>query len=56
MSDISTPQSSIAVFIDYENLALGTGKRKRNGHQEPGHLPEMKLIMERLVDEGTHYC
>jgi len=52
MSDISTPQSSIAVFIDYENLALGTGKRKRNGHQEPGHLPEMKLIMERLVDKG----
>lgn len=52
MSDISTPQSSIAVFIDYENLALGTGKRKKNGHQEPGHLPEMKLIMERLVDKG----
>ena len=29
MSNTETPQSSIAVFIDYENLALGTGKRKR---------------------------
>lgn len=52
MSDISTPQSSIAVFIDYENLALGTGKRKRNGRQEQGPLPEMKLILERLVEKG----
>ena len=40
MSDISTPQSSIAVFIDYENLALGTGKRKKNGHQEPSSRDE----------------
>lgn len=46
------PQSSIAVFIDYENLALGTGKRKRNGHQEPGPAPDVKLILERLVDKG----
>lgn len=45
-------QSSIAVLIDYENLALGTGKRRRNGHQEQGPLPDIKLILERLVDKG----
>lgn len=50
MNDIS--QSSMAVFIDYENLALGTGKRKRNGHQESGPAPEVKRIFERLVDKG----
>jgi uncharacterized LabA/DUF88 family protein len=42
----------MAVLIDFENLALGTGKRKRNGHQEPGPLPDMKRILERLVDKG----
>lgn len=52
MASQETPQSSIAVFIDYENLALGTGKRKRNGHQEPGPLPDVKRILERLVDKG----
>jgi uncharacterized LabA/DUF88 family protein len=46
------PSSSIAVLIDYENLALGTGKRKRNGHQEPGPMPDIKKIFERLVDKG----
>lgn len=45
-------QSSIAVLIDYENLALGTGRRKRNGHQEPGPAPDIKRIFERLVDKG----
>ncbi len=45
-------QSSMAVFIDYENLALGTGKRKKNGHQEPGPQPDIKRIFERLVDKG----
>ncbi|MBR3224760.1 MAG: NYN domain-containing protein [Atopobiaceae bacterium] len=45
-------QSSIAVLIDYENLALGTGRRKRNGHQEPGPAPDVKRILERLVDKG----
>ncbi len=50
MSDSN--QSSIAVLIDYENLALGTGKRNRRGHQEPGPLPDVKLILERLVDKG----
>ncbi|MGI6230080.1 MAG: NYN domain-containing protein [Tractidigestivibacter sp.] len=52
MNGNETPQSSIAVFIDYENLALGTGKRKKNGHQEPGPAPDVKLILERLVDKG----
>ena len=42
----------MAVLIDYENLALGTGRRKRNGHQEPGPMPEMDRILERLVDKG----
>jgi len=50
MSDIT--QSSMAVLIDYENLALGTGRRKRNGHQEPGPAPDVKRILERLVDKG----
>lgn len=45
-------QSSIAVLIDYENLALGTGRRKRNGHQELGPAPDVKRILERLVDKG----
>lgn len=45
-------QSSLAVLIDYENLALGTGKRKKNGHQEPGPRPDVKRILERLVDKG----
>lgn len=50
MSD--TNQSSMAVLIDYENLALGTGKRRRNGHQDPGPRPDVKRILERLVDKG----
>ncbi len=50
MSDAT--QSSLAVLIDYENLALGTGRRRRNGHQEPGPLPDVKRILERLVDKG----
>lgn len=48
----SESQSSMAVLIDYENLALGTGKRRRNGHQEPGPRPDVKKILERLVDKG----
>lgn len=52
MNTNDNPQSSIAVLIDFENLALGTGRRKRNGHQESGPLPDVKLILERLVDKG----
>jgi uncharacterized LabA/DUF88 family protein len=51
MSD-DTTQSAIAVLIDYENLALGTGRRKKSGHQEPGPAPNVKRILERLVDKG----
>ena len=48
-----TGQSSIAVLIDYENLALGTGKRnRRTGHQEPGPRPDVQKILERLVEKG----
>lgn len=43
---------AIAVFIDYENLALGTGPRSRSGHQTKGTPPDMKLILERLVEKG----
>ena len=42
----------MAVLIDYENLALGTGRRKKNGHQEVGPLPDVQQILERLVDKG----
>lgn len=52
MAGTDNTQSSIAVLIDYENLALGTGKRKKNGHQEPGPAPDVKKILERLVDKG----
>jgi len=52
MTDNDNQQSSMAVLIDYENLALGTGKRKRNGHQEAGPRPDVKRIFERLVDKG----
>ena len=48
----TAPQGTIAVFIDYENLALGTGKRNRRGHQEPGPAPDVKRILERLVEKG----
>ena len=52
MNTTDNPQSSIAVLIDFENLALGTGRRNRRGHQEPGPMPDVKLILERLVDKG----
>jgi hypothetical protein len=59
MNDVT--QSSMAVLIDYENLALGTGRRKRNGHQEVGPMPDVKRILERLVDKSRNaakhaYC
>ena len=49
MNDSS--QSSMAVLIDYENLALGTGRRGRGGHQIPGPMPDVQRILERLVDK-----
>ncbi len=45
-------QHTLAVFIDYENLALGTGKRDRRGNQKPGPAPDMVKILERLVEKG----
>lgn len=43
---------SLAVFIDYENLALGTGPRTRNGRQSKGVPPNMSMILERLLEKG----
>lgn len=43
---------SLALYIDYENLALGTGKRDKRGHQQPGPMPQMDIIIERLVERG----
>ena len=52
MNQNGAPQGTIAVLIDYENLALGTGKRRRGGHQQPGPAPDVKAILARLVDKG----
>lgn len=43
---------SLAVFVDYENLALGTGTRDPKGYQKRGPLPKMDLVLERLVEKG----
>lgn len=43
---------SLAVFVDYENLALGTGTRDPKGYQKRGPLPQMDLVFERLVEKG----
>lgn len=51
-TSIDDKNHSLAVFIDYENLALGTGKRDSRGHQRPGPLPQMDMIIERLVEKG----
>lgn len=59
-------QSSMAVLIDYENLALGMPKKKWDRHDAAQNhrqnfqqktkpncpLPDVKLIFERLVDKG----
>ena len=47
-------QSSLAVLIDYENLALGTGKRKRNGHQEAGPRPDVKRDRKSTRLNSSH--
>ena len=47
--------NSIAVLIDYENLALGTGKptKKKPGlHQNAGPRPDINLIFQRLLKMG----
>lgn len=48
-------KKSIAVLIDYENLALGTGKptKKVPGlHQNAGPRPDMKLVLSELLKCG----
>lgn len=48
-------KKSIAVLVDYENLALGTGKptKKKPGvHQNAGPRPDMKLILSELLKRG----
>lgn len=45
-------ENSLAVLIDYENLALGTGPRTRSGKQTAGPAPDLKRILERLVEKG----
>ena len=56
LHDIAMPKdaqsSSMAVLIDYENLALGIGSKRRNTKQNPKSLPDVKRILERLVDKG----
>lgn len=43
---------ALAVFIDYENLAMGTGERSRKGKQKPGPAPDMSAVLGRLVEKG----
>ncbi len=43
---------SLAVFVDYENLALGTGIKDAKGIFKRGPLPQMDLVLERLVERG----
>lgn len=46
-------QSSIAVLIDYENLALGlTNNKRKHSSNENHQLPDIKRVFERLVDKG----
>jgi len=45
-------EHALAVLIDYENLALGTGPRTRGGKQTAGPAPDMKRVLERLVEKG----
>jgi len=44
---------SLAVFIDFENLALGLEPRgPRGGRRKPTATLDMALILERLVEKG----
>ncbi|MCE5203417.1 MAG: NYN domain-containing protein [Coriobacteriales bacterium] len=48
---------SLAVLIDFENLALGyersgTGGRRRGAANKPEGSFDIRLVMERLVDKG----
>ena len=43
--------NSIAVFIDYENLALGTSP-KGGGRRKPAVQPDIGKVLERLLEKG----
>ena len=49
---MSDQAHSLAVFIDYENLALGTGPKGRTGKRKPAIKPDMGIVLERLVEKG----
>jgi hypothetical protein len=51
MSESNLPSHSLAVFIDYENLALGATP-KGGGKRIPAITPDIGKILERLVDKG----
>jgi uncharacterized protein (TIGR00288 family) len=43
--------NAIAVFIDYENLALGVTDSS-NGRRKSKNLPDIGIILERLLEKG----
>lgn len=45
------PEHSLAVFIDYENLALGATP-KGGGKRKPATTPDIGKVLERLLDKG----
>ncbi|MDR3315136.1 MAG: NYN domain-containing protein, partial [Coriobacteriales bacterium] len=44
-------EHSLAVFIDYENLALGATP-KGGGKRSPAIKPDIGKVLERLVEKG----
>jgi uncharacterized LabA/DUF88 family protein len=44
-------EHSLAVFIDYENLALGATP-KGGGKRKPATAPDIGKVLERLLDKG----
>jgi hypothetical protein len=44
-------EHSLAVFIDYENLALGATP-KGGGKRKPAATPDIGKVLERLLDKG----
>lgn len=49
---MSDQSHALAVFIDYENLALGTGPKGKGGKRKAGINPDMAIVLERLVEKG----
>lgn len=50
LSDLN--QRSLAVFVDYENFALGAGGSKRRGSSSKHNRPNMRAVVNRLMDKG----